>query len=339
MKTRGTMRVATLSLLLLSAALGAGCGEKPTSASDATEASGPDLGATTRDEIRIVFATHGQSADPFWTIVANGARAAAQDLGVRVEYQAPPRFDMVAMSNLIEAAVASRPSGIVVSIPDGAALGSSIRAAVAAGIPVISVNSGDDVYRDLGVLLHIGQPEFDAGLAAGEKMAAEGTRRGLCVNHEVGNVSLDLRCDGFRTAMEDAGGRSDVLSVDLANPDDAQQRVANSLSADPEIDGILTLGPSGAGPALAALRESNRSVALATFDLSPGVIDALVDGSMSFAIDQQPFLQGYLPVVALVNYLETLALPGGGDVLKTGPGFVVSDNAAAVRSLSAQGIR
>lgn len=305
----------------------------------------PDGGSAEADDsrsrIRIVVATHGQSGDPFWSIVANGAHAAARDLGVRLEYQSPPRFDMVAMSNLIEAATASMPTGLVVSIPDGDALGSSIRAATGSGLPVVSINSGDGVYRDLGVLLHVGQPEFEAGLAAGQRMATEGVRAALCINHEVGNASLDLRCEGFSAGLEEVGGVVSVLAIDLANPDDAQQRVGNALVVRPETDGILTLGPAGAGPTLAALRASGRLDALsfATFDLSPGVIDAVLDGSMLFAIDQQPFLQGYLAVTSLVTYLETLALPGGGEVLKTGPGFVTRENAARVRALTEVGIR
>lgn len=297
--------------------------------------------ADPRADVRIVFATHGQSADPFWSIVAMGGEAAGRDLGVDVEYQAPVRFDMVAMSNLIDAIVASRPSGLVVSIPDGDALSESIRAAVEAGIPVVSINSGDDVSRELGALLHVGQPEFDAGEGAGSRMAAGGVTVALCVNHEVGNAALDQRCAGFAQGLDASGATANVLAVDLADPDDAQQRIRNALTADPTIDAVLTLGPAGVVPALAALSElpADRRPTLGTFDLSPDVIDALLDGSVSFAIDQQPYLQGYLPVVALVTYLETLAMPGGGDVLKTGPGFVTADNAEQVRALSAAGLR
>ena len=161
------------------------------------------------------------------------------------------------------------------------------------------------------------------------------------MNHEVGNVSLDRRCEGFRIGLERAGGTSELLVVDLADPDDAEQRVKNALARDPGIDGILALGPSGAAPTLTAVAEVGRlgEIALATFDLSPEVMDALIDGSMLFAVDQQPYLQGYLPIVTLVNYLETLALPGGGEVLKTGPGFVTGETAERVRALTRQGVR
>jgi simple sugar transport system substrate-binding protein len=301
----------------------------------------PDAAVAERTGLRIVFVTHGQSSDPFWSVVANGARDAAADLGVRVEYQAPVRFDMVEMSHLIEAVTASRPSGLVVSIPDAAALGGPIRAAIAAGIPVISINSGDDAYRALGILAHIGQTEYEAGAGAGERLAGEGTRHALCVNHEVGNLALDRRCEGFRDALVAAGGEVRVLAVDLADPEDTEQRVAGALAADPAIDGLLTLGPNAADPTLAALDQSGRaaSIAWAAFDLTPRVLEAVRDGRIRFAIDQQQYLQGYLPVVLLVKYLETGTMPGDGRVIATGPGFVTSDNAAAVIDLSARGIR
>src|SRR5437868_8930885 len=146
--------------------------------------------------LRFIVVGHGQASDPFWSVVKNGVDAGAKDMGVQVEYQAPGRFDMVAMAQLIDAAVASNPDGLVVSIPDANALGPSIQKAVAAGIPVISINSGSDVSKSLGALLHVGQDEYSAGKAAGEKLKELGGKVAICVNQEVGNVALDLRCKG-----------------------------------------------------------------------------------------------------------------------------------------------
>src|SRR5262245_22819154 len=229
------------------------------------------------DEIRIVIVSHGQASDPFWSVVQNGANQAAEDMGVTVEYQAPGKFDMVAMSQLIDAAVASNPDGLVVSIPDANALGPSIKKAVAAGIPVISMNSGSDVAKSLGLLTHVGQTEYEAGLGGGERMVAAGAKNALCVNQEVGNAALDLRCKGFTDAMTKAGGKVEVLAVDLANPTDSQQRIQAALTAKPDVDSILTLGPTGASPALKALQAMNKvgQIKLATFDLSPEVLDAI----------------------------------------------------------------
>src|ERR671933_390581 len=289
---------------------------------------------------RFVVVTHGQASDPFWSVVKNGVDQAARDMGVNVEYQAPGRFDMVAMSQLIDAAVASRPDGLVVSIPDANALGPAIRRAVDAGIPVISINSGSDVAQGLGVMTHIGQTEFEAGQGGGQQMAVAGVTHALCINQEVGNVALDLRCNGFKDSMQKAGATVDVLAVDLANPTESQQRVQAAISADPSVDGILTLGPTGASPTLAALRAMNKlgQIKLATFDLSPDVLAAISQGDMLFAIDQQQFEQGYLPIVLLKLYksnLNTIANP----VLMTGPGFVTRENASRVIQLSQAGTR
>jgi simple sugar transport system substrate-binding protein len=260
-------------------------------------------------------------------------------MGVTVEYQAPQTFDMVAMSQLIDAAIASEPDGLVVSIPDADALSDSITAAIDAGIPVISMNSGSDVAKDLGILVHVGQTEYEAGLGGGERMAAAGVTSALCIKQEVGNVALDLRCQGFTDAMTEAGGTVEVVAVDLADPIDAQQRIDAAITAN-NPDGVLTLGPTGAAPALAALEESGLlgEIQLATFDLSPEVLEAVRDGNMLFAIDQQQYIQGYLPIVLLTLYnanLNTIA----NDVLMTGPGFVTQETAAQVIDLSAAGTR
>jgi simple sugar transport system substrate-binding protein len=302
---------------------------------------GPENRATDRAGLRFIVVTHGQSADPFWSVVANGARDAGRELGVRVEYQAPTSFEMVEMADLIDAAVASRPAGLVVSIPDPAALAAPIRRAMDAGIPVVSINSGAEASRELGVLAHVGQTEYEAGLVGGERLVAAGVRRAICVNHEVGNVAQDQRCQGLRDALERAGGAVRVLAVQLADPEDTQQRIAGALSADAGVDGLLTLGPAAAAPALAALRASGRAedVVYATFDLTMDVLAGIADGRIAFAIDQQQYLQGYLPIVILVKYLDTRAVPGGGEMVRTGPGFVTADDAADVVELTRRGLR
>src|SRR5688572_4385443 len=287
--------IRSVAMLLLSAAM-LGCERQ------ADEADSPG----TRSSIRIVAVTHGQSADPFWSVVSNGINDAATDLGVRVEYQAPTSFDMVRMSQLIDAAVASRPAALLVSVPDADALGGSIRKAIAAGIPVVSINSGADAWQQLGVLGHVGQTEYEAGFAGGEKLAAAGARRVLCINHEVGNLALDERCRGLSEALKAKGASATVLAVNLADPTDAQQRIANALERDQQLNGVLTLGPSGAAPALAAIRtvrqttaaemsppltpglHGQRTIHFGTFDLTADVLEALQKKEMLFAIDQQP---------------------------------------------------
>ncbi|HYO29253.1 MAG TPA: sugar ABC transporter substrate-binding protein [Thermomicrobiales bacterium] len=301
---------------------------------------GQDDAATERGDLNFIVVSHGQASDPFWSVVQQGVAQAAEDMGVTAEYQAPPTFDMAAMAQLIDAAVATEPDGLVVSVPDASALGPSIEAAVEAGIPVVTMNSGSDVAAELGALTHVGQTEFEAGFGGGERMAEAGATNALCVNQEVGNTALDLRCQGFTEAMEAAGGTVEVLAVELADPTGSQQRIEAALTEDETIDGVLTLGPTGAAPALAALEASGRAedVQIGTFDLSPEVLEAIRDGEMLFAIDQQQYLQGYLPIVLLTlnaTNLNTIA----NEVLQTGPGFVTQETAERVISLSEAGTR
>src|SRR5215469_2790387 len=295
-----------------------------------------------RANLKFYVITHGQATDPFWSVVKKGVDQAAHDMGVQAIYEGPASgtFDVVAMAKLIDTAVAAHPDGLVVSIPDPNALGPSIKAAVAAGIPVISINSGSDVAKSLGVLVHIGQTEEQAGIGGGQKMGQAGVKHALCVNQEVGNAALELRCKGFKEGLSQTGGRSKVIGVNLSNPTQTQQTIEAALQHDPSIDGILTLGPTGATPAIKALQDLNKlgQIKLATFDLSSDVLNAIKNNQMLFAIDQQQYLQGYLPIVLLTLYktnLNTIA----NAVLQTGPGFVTSANVSQVIQLTAQGTR
>ncbi len=327
------MRNQKLMILFTALALVlAACGEQGGSPGE----DGDGGGGGDRD-LTIHVVTHGQASDPFWSVVANGVDQAEIDLGITVEYSAPETFDMPAMAQLIDTAVAAEPDGLVVSLPDVDALGPSIQAAVDAGIPVVSINSGSDVYESVGILTHVGQTEFEAGVGAGERMAEAGVTNTICVNQEVGNVALDLRCEGFAEGL--GGVPSTVVAVDLADPAGAQAAIEAALSADDTIDGILTLGPTGADPALAALEAAGSDAQIATFDLSENVLTAIDEGRMLFAIDQQQYLQGYLGVLIVTQFAQYGLLPGGGAPVLTGPGFVTQDTAAQVIDLSAEGIR
>lgn len=284
----------------------------------------------------IIVVSHGQASDPFWSVVKNGVEKAAADTGANVEYRAPETFDMVAMSQLIDAAVNQEPDGIVVSIPDADALGPSIEKAVAAGIAVISMNSGSNVSKGLGALLHVGQEEFDAGKAAGEKMAEMGGTKALCVNHEVGNVSLDDRCAGF---AEGFGGEVIILPT-TNDPSEIEAKVKASLDSDDAIDTVMALGASLAGePAVAAVKAVGGvgSINVGSFDLSAGFLESVAAGDAAFAIDQQQYLQGYLPVAFLALHAQYGLVPGGN--VPSGPNLITADKAAQVVELSAKGIR
>ena len=282
---------------------------------------------------KIIVVTHGQALDPFWLMVRNGVETAARETNSEVEYHAPEKFDLGAMSKLIDVAVSSKPDGLIVSIPDAAAVGRSIQAAVAAKIPVISINSGLDVSKKLGCLIHIGQEEENAGKAAGERMKQMGVKNAVILNQEIGNVALDQRTKGFRDGFEGPFHHVQVLPVTI----DFQQchdALAAYLQKNPDLDGVMALGPVAAEPALQLLNERGKidKIKLCTFDISPPVIEALLKKQMSFAVDQQQWLQGYLPVVFLANYLKYGSIVQNILIL-TGPSFVTPENVEQVAKL------
>jgi simple sugar transport system substrate-binding protein len=293
-------------------------------------------GGGARSDITVEVVTHGQASDPFWSVVKRGVDDAAVDLGITVHYNAPQTYDMPAMAQLIDSAVATDPDALVISNPDPGALGDAIQGAIDAQIPVVSINSGVADYQDLGIVTHVGQTELIAGQQAGERMADAGVTNTICVNQEVGNAGLDERCDGFADGLGDIP--TEVVPVDLTDPTGSENAIAAALDADPSIDGILTLGPTGATPALAAL-EGREGITLATFDLSTDVLDAISAGTVLFAVDQQEYLQGYYGVLIATQYAQYGLLPGGGSPILTGPLFVTEENAAQVKDLVAQGIR
>jgi simple sugar transport system substrate-binding protein len=289
----------------------------------------------------IAVVTHGQASDPFWSVFKRGVDDAAAQMGATANYSAPATFDMVEMSSLIDAAVATEPDGLVVSVPDYPALQDSLAAANEAGIPIITVNSGSDVYQEIGAITHIGQDEVIAGRAAGARLAEGGATHLLCIHHEQGNAGLDARCAGAQEAMEEAGGTLEIVQVDLNDAAGITSTVSSTLQADDTIDAILALGPTASTPAMAALDELGvlGEMPIATFDLSPEVIQAIIDGNMEFAIDQQQYLQGYLPIVFLTLYRDNLNTVGGGQPVLTGPGFVTAENAEQVLELTGEGSR
>lgn len=176
-------------------------------------AAGVNIFGQRRQRIRIFVITHGEASDPFWAVVQNGAEAAAAQLGVSVSYEAPDTYSIARMRELIEAATASRPAGLVVSLPNPDALAPPIHAARRAGIPVISINSGSDAFKRVGTLLHVGEGEYEAGYAAGRRLRAYHVRRTLCVIHEIGNAALEQRCRGAAAALGAHRARMSVLDV------------------------------------------------------------------------------------------------------------------------------
>ncbi len=281
--------------------------------------------AASADE-RYVMVTHTQGTDPFWPVVEKGGRDAAEDIGAAFEYNFAPSGDMSDMAQLIEAVAATQPDGLVVSLPDADALGGAIRSAVEAGIPVVTMNSGLESSASLGALMHVGQPERDAGFAAGKRAMAEGVTKGICLNQEAFNTALVDRCSGYFDAMG-----ADLNQIDVSN-DVAQieTRTAAALTADPSIDGVLAVGPHVCAAAAKAIAEVGADgIHLACFDLSPEVIQLIQDGVVAYTIDQQQYLQGYMPIIVLHLYNNYAGLLAGANI-PSGPGFVDASNAAGV---------
>jgi simple sugar transport system substrate-binding protein len=332
------------AFLLLLAAL-VGCGDTTVRQEPSITVSGGDAPRdevagvpVTEDTPRIAVVTHGQASSPFWAIVRTGVEAAERQMNVQVDYEAPDVYSLPRMIELVDDAVASKPDGLVVSFPEPG-LGPAIRRAVKAGIPVITINSGSDSFRSLGVLAHVGQPEGRAGLAAGKRLARAGVRRALCVNQQVGNVGLDARCDGLRRAMQAVGGTSRVLAIEDQNPE-TPERIAAAVVSD-RIDGIMATNSGGGLSSIEAVASTRRAgtVEIAAFDLGPDILRAVEAGKLLFAVDQQPYLQGYLPVVMLANRARYGLLPAQGDVVATGANFVTRQNAAQALELSERSIR
>jgi simple sugar transport system substrate-binding protein len=290
--------------------------------------------------ITISMITHGQATDPFWSVVQNGARDAAKDLGIELHYQSPQNFDMIAMSRIIDAVIATKPDGIVVSIPDIDALKGSIASASKKGIPIIVINAGSDIAKEIDILTYVGQSEFEAGLKAAEEILNHNVSNVLCINHEIGNISLDQREQGFKKILTENNVKVKTIPIDASDPSETMERVRAYLTTYPETDAILTLGPISAIPIMKLLKEikSGATIKLATFDFTPEIIDGILNNEIIFALDQQQYLQGYLPVILMNLYITNKNTPAYKK-LETGPSIIDAKNAREVLSLSKKGSR
>ncbi len=347
-------RLKVVSLLLVSVVLLAlvGCGGKaPATATKpaeetvavqptATEKVAPTATQPQVTQAGLVFgmSVHANPAeDSFWGVVERGAYDAANTYGI--ELKSGGSSDPNEQAQLVETYVSEGVDGIIVSLANPDALRDAVKKAVAAGIPVITINSGVDVYKELGALTHVGQTEFVAGQGAGEKFNAMGVSKVLCVIHEEANIGLEQRCDGLTDTFEGEVERFNVATTGTRDIAGTLASIQDKLTSDESIDAILTLNPDVAMAAHDAIQAVGRDVKMATFDLSPAVLDAIEAGEISFAIDQQQYLQGYLPVVFLYLYNTNLNTVGGGLPVLTGPGFVDKSNAADVKALAEQGTR
>lgn len=282
-----------------------------------------------RKRMKIVMVTHGNFANGFWGVVEDAATRAGKDLGVDVSYRCNPGgYDLEAMRKLIDEAVEERPDGLAISFPDTATLGPAVERAVAAGIPTVSLNSGSDVFGAYNLLAHFGQVERTAGAAGCARLKEMGAKKVAIIDVESGqNAGLVDRAEGCREEMEG------TVLFTAFSADSILSKLNEAFGADPELDSILSLNTV----AVSAVKQftaanPSRKVAYGTFDFDAGAASLMEEGGLNFAIDQQQYLQGYLPIV----YLATLNTTGirmqpqlNGGLVYTGPGFITIDSVSA----------
>ncbi len=327
------MRVrAWMGLLLALALIVAACGDDE--GADTTAEGVTTTGQVTpQEELTFGLATHEAPGDSiFWGIVQTGAEDACAALGC--ELKSAGSVVPAEQAQIVDSYVTEGVDGVIVSLANPAALEDSVKAAVAAGIPVITINSGVQVYQEFGAITHVGQTEFVAGQGAGGRFNDLGVSKVLCVLHEEGNIGLEERCGGVEDTFGGDVERFNVASTGTGDIAGTLTNIQAKLESDSSVDAVLTLNPAIGIAARDAIQAAGVDVSLATFDLSSDVLEAIEDGEMEFAIDQQQYLQGYLPVVFLYLFQTNLNTVGGGLPVLTGPGFVDTTNAAAVKELA-----
>jgi len=293
-------------------------------------------GLVTRAQIRIEMPTHMEPSDPNTAIMQNGADQAAKDFGVKVNFRGPDKFSVPAIQKIFDASIASQPTAIAATLPDPSALGPKIEEAVAKGIPVVIFNAGLDDYKKLGALTYVGQTEFEAGKQAGQRLGQQGLKNVIVINQQQGQLTLELRAKGVREGVGD--GNVKAFAVDGTNPTQTKNGVASALRQNPDTQALITLGPAAAEQALDAIKAAGKEgkVKLATFDVTPAVLNAVKNKEILFAIDQQMFFQTYMSVMSLVSYSTWRLRPV--TAVPTGPLFVDESNATDIIALSSKGI-
>jgi simple sugar transport system substrate-binding protein len=323
--------VALATILLVSAGACSSSGGKK--AEEST--SGISAGKADTPAMTIAMITHAAPGDTFWDIIRKGAQSAAAKDNVTLKYSSDP--DSGKQANLIQTAIDSKVDGIAVTMPDPPALVPTIKKAIAAGIPVVAFNAGIGAYAESGVLSYFGSDESLAGQAGGKRASDDGFKHVLCVVQFQGQVQLEARCDGVKTAF--TGGKYDKIYVNGADLPSVRTTISAKLKQDPSIDFIVTLGAPIALNAIDAVKEAGSTAKVGTFDFNPQIPPKIESGDLQFAIDQQPYLQGYESVDSLWLYKVNGNIIGGGKPTLTGPFMVDKSNIAVVGKFAAGGTR
>ncbi|MFH8730910.1 MULTISPECIES: sugar ABC transporter substrate-binding protein [unclassified Streptomyces] len=329
------MRTArTAATLIAVVALAAGCSSSggKTSEDKADDSGGGKSAGTPR--LKIAMVTHSGEGDTFWDIVQSGAKQAAAKDNVQFLYSNDK--EAKGQAELVQSAIDKKVDGIVVTLAKPEAMKAVLAKAKDAGIPVVTINSGGEFSQRFGALTHIGQDESVAGEAVGSELNARGRKKALCVIHEQGNVSLEQRCAGVKKTFK---GTVENLNVEGTNAPASQSSIEAKLQAAKDIDAVVALGAPTAAVAVKAKQDAGSEAEVDTFDLNAAVVKSLKAKDVGFAVDQQPYLQGYLAVDELWLYRTNANVIGGGKPVLTGPAIVTEKDVPKLEKYTARGTR
>ena len=327
---RHPLRVALLAVLLFAAAA---CSETGGRQEEAP-AAGANAGQANTPEMTVAMITHGAPGDTFWDIIRKGAEAASAKDNVKFQYSADP--DSGKQATLIQSAIDAKVDAIAVTIPDPPAIAPAVRKAIDAGIPVVTFNAGLDQYAESGALSYFGSDESLAGEEAGRRASEGGYKNLLCVIQFQGQVQLEARCDGVKKTFTGNWQKIYVNGSDLPS---VKSTIAAKLTQDKSIDFIVVLAAPVALTAIDAIKDAGSEAKLGTFDFNPQIPPKITAGELQFAIDQQPYLQGYLSVDSLWLYKNNGNVLGGGQPTLTGPYLVDKENIEFVGKFAEAGTR
>jgi len=313
----------------------AGCSSSSGGKKAEESASAASAGRANTPRMTVALVTHQAPGDTFWDIVRKGAEAAAAKDNIKLVYSADP--NAANQANFVQNAIDQKVDGIAVTLAKPDALKAVVGKAVAAGIPVVGLNSGLADWKELGLLEFFGQDESVAGEALGNRLNDVGAEKAVCVLHEQGNVGLTQRCDGVKKTFK---GTTEILYVNGTDMPSVKSTITAKLKQDGGIDHVVTLGAPFALTAVQSVADAGSEAKVATFDLNKDLTGAIQKGDIEFAVDQQPYLQGYLAVDSLWLYKNNGNYSGGGvEPVLTGPAFVDKSNVDKVASFAAKGTR
>ncbi|MFF3244751.1 sugar ABC transporter substrate-binding protein [Streptomyces sp. NPDC002870] len=329
-----TTRTAAALLAASALVVVAGCSSSGgKEAKDSPSEGGGGEPATTQ-RLKIAMVTHSGEGDTFWDIVQSGAKVAARKDNVEFLYAA--NKEGKEQAQLIQTYIDQKVNGIIVTLAKPEAVKDVVKKAVAAGIPVVTINSGAEFSKEVGALSHIGQDETVAGEAVGEELNKRGKKKAICVIHEQGNVSLEARCAGVKKTFK---GTVENLNVEGTNMPASTSSIEAKLQSAKDIDAVVTLGAPFAAASVKAKGGAGSSAEVNTFDLNAEVVKQLKAGEIGFAVDQQPYLQGYLAIDELWLNKTNGNVIGGGKPILTGPALVTEKDVPALEKLTADGTR